>query len=233
MCSMNNAGNGGELDFILQADAQRLRETFDTHVFGTERMTRAVLPAMLARGAGRIVNVVSTVAYVPMPGADGVLRGKSGCRRIHQCAARRARAHSRSSSCCFRHRTPKPKPGKPWQLDLPSSSRRNMQPSALIAVLQARPSTTGSRAATTCCCGSSASHPAGRTASCGPRPESDAQITCSAAERDHSEPGRRGDRQILGVTASGIRRAHAIHIVTRASRAAAPYAGHKHLSLLR
>jgi NADP-dependent 3-hydroxy acid dehydrogenase YdfG len=59
---VNNAGNGGTLGLWAEADAAALRDMFNVHVFGAERVARAVLPAMTAQGAGTIVNIASTVA---------------------------------------------------------------------------------------------------------------------------------------------------------------------------
>jgi NAD(P)-dependent dehydrogenase (short-subunit alcohol dehydrogenase family) len=74
---LNNAGNGGELGFWAEAAPDHLRAMFDVHVFGMERVARAVLPAMLAQGSGAIVNVASTVAWVPMPTAAAYSAAKA------------------------------------------------------------------------------------------------------------------------------------------------------------
>lgn len=74
---VNNAGNGGELGFWADADEQSTRAMFDVHVFGAERVTRAVLPGMLARGSGTIVNFASTVGWVPMPAAAAYCAAKA------------------------------------------------------------------------------------------------------------------------------------------------------------
>ncbi|HMJ09762.1 MAG TPA: SDR family NAD(P)-dependent oxidoreductase [Polyangiaceae bacterium] len=74
---VNNAGNGGRMGFLLEQDPQHLRAMFDVHVFGMERMTRALLPHMLARGTGTIVNVASTIGYVPMPAAAAYCAAKA------------------------------------------------------------------------------------------------------------------------------------------------------------
>ena len=67
---VNNAGYGiaGAVEEISDAD---LRAQFDTNVFGVMAVTRAFLPRMRARGAGRIVNVSSIGGrfIFPMMGA--------------------------------------------------------------------------------------------------------------------------------------------------------------------
>lgn len=74
---VNNAGNGGRLGLWSSTDAAVTRAMFEVHLFGMERVTRAVLPSMLERGAGTIVNVASTVAWVPMPAASAYSAAKA------------------------------------------------------------------------------------------------------------------------------------------------------------
>lgn len=63
---INNAGFGisGAVEFTETTDAQRL---FDVNFFGMVRMNRTVLPLMRQQGAGRIVNLSSVAAPVPIP----------------------------------------------------------------------------------------------------------------------------------------------------------------------
>ena len=63
---VDNAGfaTAGALAELSDRD---LRAQFETNVFGLMALTRAVLPAMLARGAGRIVNVSSVSGRIPAP----------------------------------------------------------------------------------------------------------------------------------------------------------------------
>ncbi len=63
---INNAGYGltGPLEEVSDSD---LRAQFDTNVFGLMAVTRAFLPEMRARGAGRVVNVASTAGRMSMP----------------------------------------------------------------------------------------------------------------------------------------------------------------------
>jgi NAD(P)-dependent dehydrogenase (short-subunit alcohol dehydrogenase family) len=74
---VNNAGNGGELRFWADAEPGHLRAMFDVHVFGAERVARAALPLMQEQGGGVIVNVASTVAWVPMPSAAAYSAAKA------------------------------------------------------------------------------------------------------------------------------------------------------------
>jgi short-subunit dehydrogenase len=74
---VNNAGNGGALGWWAQADPDAMRAMFDVHLFGAETVARAVLPTMLAQGSGMIVNIASTVAWVPMPSAAAYSAAKA------------------------------------------------------------------------------------------------------------------------------------------------------------
>ena len=63
---VNCAGFGisGAVEFTSPEDAHRQLEV---NLYGTERMIRAVLPAMRAQRGGRIVNVSSVAAVAPIP----------------------------------------------------------------------------------------------------------------------------------------------------------------------
>ncbi|MEM6496211.1 MAG: SDR family oxidoreductase [Pseudomonadota bacterium] len=63
---VNNAGAGahGLQENFSGDDFQRV---FDVNVFGVQRMTRAVLPAMRARQSGLILNVTSLLGRVTVP----------------------------------------------------------------------------------------------------------------------------------------------------------------------
>lgn len=63
---VNNAGVG-MLNVLEGADMAKVRELFETNVFSTFAMTKAVLPQMRLRGAGAIVNVSSSVTLKPLP----------------------------------------------------------------------------------------------------------------------------------------------------------------------
>jgi NAD(P)-dependent dehydrogenase (short-subunit alcohol dehydrogenase family) len=63
---VNCAGFGisGAAEFTENAEAQR---QLDVNLFGTVNMTRAAIPVMRSLGAGRIVNISSVAAVVPIP----------------------------------------------------------------------------------------------------------------------------------------------------------------------
>jgi NADP-dependent 3-hydroxy acid dehydrogenase YdfG len=64
---VNNAGFAlaGPIEILPGADVRR---QFDTNVFGLLTMTRTVLPAMRARGSGRVINISSLVGRTTFPG---------------------------------------------------------------------------------------------------------------------------------------------------------------------
>lgn len=63
---VNNAGYGLMGPFEAQTDAQ-VRRQFETNLFGVINVTRAVLPHMRARRAGRIINVGSAAGRMGLP----------------------------------------------------------------------------------------------------------------------------------------------------------------------
>jgi uncharacterized protein len=64
---VNNAGFGTR-GLFHEADPTREDAMHRLHVLATERLTRAALPGLVARGAGGIINVASVAGFVPAPG---------------------------------------------------------------------------------------------------------------------------------------------------------------------
>ncbi|CAN5720237.1 oxidoreductase [soil metagenome] len=63
---INNAGFATAGALVELGDAA-LRAQFETNVFGLMTLTRAIAPQMIARGAGRIINVSSVSGRIPAP----------------------------------------------------------------------------------------------------------------------------------------------------------------------
>ncbi|MES2015573.1 MAG: oxidoreductase [Pseudomonadota bacterium] len=64
---VNNAGIGVAPAGAEESSIAQAQFIFNTNFFGLVRMTRAVLPHMRARGAGRIINIGSVLGFLPMP----------------------------------------------------------------------------------------------------------------------------------------------------------------------
>jgi short-subunit dehydrogenase len=63
---INNAGIFDQTPFLAQDPAVRRREV-EVNYLGAQRVTAAVLPSMLARGSGTVVNVSSLLGAIPCP----------------------------------------------------------------------------------------------------------------------------------------------------------------------
>lgn len=64
---VNNAGLGGSGP-VAEADPGSLATMIDLNVKALTLLTRALVPGMVARGSGRILNVGSTASFGPIPG---------------------------------------------------------------------------------------------------------------------------------------------------------------------
>jgi 3-hydroxy acid dehydrogenase / malonic semialdehyde reductase len=61
---VNNAGLSRGLAKIYEDDPQNWEEMIDTNVKGLLYVTRSVVPGMVARGRGHVINLGSTAAYI-------------------------------------------------------------------------------------------------------------------------------------------------------------------------
>jgi short-subunit dehydrogenase len=64
---VNNAGFGS-VDYFVDTDANYLVSQVDVHIAAPTMLTRAVLPGMIERNSGAIINVSSVGAWVPAAG---------------------------------------------------------------------------------------------------------------------------------------------------------------------
>jgi NAD(P)-dependent dehydrogenase (short-subunit alcohol dehydrogenase family) len=83
---INNAG----VDLMLRVpggDDATVREVFDVNFFGTVAGTLAVLPGMVDRGSGIVVNVSSDSARAPEPGQGAYAASKAAVSAFTESAA--------------------------------------------------------------------------------------------------------------------------------------------------
>jgi NADP-dependent 3-hydroxy acid dehydrogenase YdfG len=73
---VNNAGGARGADPVSAGDPADWQWMYDVNVLGTLRVTRALLPALEASGAGTVVNVVSTAGHVVYEGGGGYTAAK-------------------------------------------------------------------------------------------------------------------------------------------------------------
>jgi NADP-dependent 3-hydroxy acid dehydrogenase YdfG len=75
---VNNAGGAFGAAPVAAADSHEWRRMYDVNVIGLVQVTRALLPALVASGAGAILNVGSTAGRVAYEGGGGYTAAKHG-----------------------------------------------------------------------------------------------------------------------------------------------------------
>jgi NADP-dependent 3-hydroxy acid dehydrogenase YdfG len=68
---VNNAGGAYGLDSVAHADEREWLAMYETNVLGTMRMTKGLLPKLLASGGGHVITVGSVAAIESYPGGAG------------------------------------------------------------------------------------------------------------------------------------------------------------------
>jgi 3-oxoacyl-[acyl-carrier protein] reductase len=89
---VNNAGLGGTANVVDMTDEQ-WDAVIGITLTGTFRMTRAVLPHMLERGRGCIVNNASVLGWRAQPGQAHYAAAKAGVMALTRCSALEAAEH--------------------------------------------------------------------------------------------------------------------------------------------
>ena len=75
---VNNAGIIEPIASVAEADPAAFARNIQINLIGAFYAIRAVLPAMIAAGGGRIINVSSGAALRPQPGWSAYCAGKAG-----------------------------------------------------------------------------------------------------------------------------------------------------------
>lgn len=79
---VNNAGGALGLEPVGEADEEKWRWMYEANVLGTMRLTRALLPALIASGDGHVVGVTSIAAFETYPGGAGYTAAKHAQRAL-------------------------------------------------------------------------------------------------------------------------------------------------------
>jgi NADP-dependent 3-hydroxy acid dehydrogenase YdfG len=75
---VNNAGGAFGSTPVAEAVTEDWRRMYEVNVIGLMQVTRALLPALVASGAGAIVNVSSTAGHLAYEGGAGYTAAKHG-----------------------------------------------------------------------------------------------------------------------------------------------------------
>ncbi|MGN6129121.1 MAG: SDR family NAD(P)-dependent oxidoreductase [Nocardioidaceae bacterium] len=79
---VNNAGGAFGADPVAAADPEDWRAMYDVNVVGLMQVTKALLPALVASGAGVVVNIGSTAGRVAYEGGAGYTAAKHGTKVV-------------------------------------------------------------------------------------------------------------------------------------------------------
>ena len=88
---VNNAGGAIGLESVAEANEADWQQMYDVNVLGTLRMTKALLPAIVASGNGHVVVIGSTAGHVVYEGGAGYCAAKhalsavAGTLRLELC----------------------------------------------------------------------------------------------------------------------------------------------------
>ena len=81
---INNAGLSRGKDKLYEADIQGWEEMIDTNIKGLLYMTRQLVPGMVSRGRGQVVNIGSVAGHQAYPGGNVYCATKAAVRSLSQ-----------------------------------------------------------------------------------------------------------------------------------------------------
>ena len=81
---VNNAGGAFGADPVASAKAEDWRAMYEVNVIGLMQVTQALLPALVASGAGVIVNLGSTAGRIAYEGGGGYTAAKHGTQVVSE-----------------------------------------------------------------------------------------------------------------------------------------------------
>lgn len=81
---INNAGLSRGLDKLYEASIQDWEEMIDTNIKGLLYMTRALVPGMVSRGRGHVINIGSIAGHQTYPGGSVYCATKAAVKAISE-----------------------------------------------------------------------------------------------------------------------------------------------------
>jgi NAD(P)-dependent dehydrogenase (short-subunit alcohol dehydrogenase family) len=90
---INNAGIGGPLAPFLDAEPDEWWKTLEVNLRGPYFCCRAVLPGMIARKRGRIINMASGAGTFPIPDMSAYVASKTALIRLSEQLAMELKPH--------------------------------------------------------------------------------------------------------------------------------------------
>ena len=81
---INNAGLSRDLDKLYEADIQGWEEMIDTNIKGLLYVTRSIVPGMVKRDRGHVVNIGSTAGHQTYPGGNVYCGTKAAVKSISE-----------------------------------------------------------------------------------------------------------------------------------------------------
>lgn len=96
---LNNAAILGPAENVVDVDAQAWAETYRVNVIGAMLCARRALPKMIERRAGKIVNVSSGAALVPIGGYTAYSSSKAALLHFSVCLAEEVKASGVNVNC--------------------------------------------------------------------------------------------------------------------------------------
>ncbi|MEO6470562.1 MAG: SDR family NAD(P)-dependent oxidoreductase [Aeromicrobium sp.] len=73
---VNNAGGAFGIGPVVDSDPEQWRQMYETNVIGTLNVTKALTPALIASGAGTIINTGSIAGHLAYEGGGGYTAAK-------------------------------------------------------------------------------------------------------------------------------------------------------------
>jgi NADP-dependent 3-hydroxy acid dehydrogenase YdfG len=81
---VNNAGGARGLAAVAEADEEHWRWMWETNVLGTLRVTKGLLPKLIASGDGHVVTVTSIAAFEAYDNGSGYTSAKHAQSALHR-----------------------------------------------------------------------------------------------------------------------------------------------------